>query len=189
MDTTDDVAAIGRDADALEAFYRSHVEAVQRFVARRVTDVEDAADLTAEIFLAAIDASRRYRGDAAAPRAWLYGIARLVVAGHHRSSARTLQMTRRIDAREPLDDDATERIVARLDSERDARRLYESLAALPEPQRAVVELVAVDGLSLTEAAGALGITAGNARVRFHRARRTLARELSPSLANSHEVTT
>ena len=40
-------------------------------------------------------------------------------------------------------------------------------------QRAVVELVAVDGLSLTEAAQALGISAGSARVRYHRARARL----------------
>ena len=42
------------------------------------------------------------------------------------------------------------------------------LAVLPESQRAVVELVAVDGLTVAEAAQALGITAGNARARVVR---------------------
>lgn len=186
MTDIDGVAAIGRDPDALEEFYRAHVEAVQRFVARRVEGPEDAADLTAEVFLAAIRASRDYRGDAAVPLAWLYGIARRVVAGHHRSSARALRTARRIDARELLDDDSTDRIVARIDSERSAREAYRSLAALPERQRAVVELVALDGLSLTDAATALGISAGNARVLYHRARRRLARTLS--LPDSLEVT-
>ena len=83
---------IGTDQDAFEAFYREHIEAVQRFVARRVEGPEDAADLTAEVFLAAIRASRDYRGDAAAPLAWLYGIARRVVAGHYRSNARALRV-------------------------------------------------------------------------------------------------
>ena len=177
MESPDGVAAIGRDPDAFEAFYREHLEAVQRFVARRVETAEDAADLTAEVFLAAIDASRRYRGDGAAPRAWLYGIARRVVAGHHRSTAKALRAVGRIDARELLDDDSTDRIVARVDSQRAAREVYRSLAAMPDRQRAVVELVAVDGLSLTDAAAALGITAGNARVLYHRARRHLARAL------------
>ena len=175
MDPHDGVAAIGRDPGAFEAFYREHLEAVERFVARRVETPEDAADLTAEVFLAAIDASRRYRGDGAAPRAWLYGIARRVVAGHHRSTAKALRAVGRIDARELLDDDSTDRIVARVDSQRAAREVYRSLAAMPDRQRAVVELVAVDGLSLTDAAAALGITAGNARVLYHRARRQLAR--------------
>ncbi len=186
MNTADPLAAIGRDPDALEVFYREHLEAVQRFVARRVDDPEDAADLTAEVFLAAIEASRTYRGEAA-PRAWLYGIARHVVASHHRSRTRALRAVNRIGARDLLDDDATDRILARIHSQGQARRLYESLASLPERQRAVVELVAVDGLSLTEAATALGITAGNARVRYHRARRRLAHDLTQPLTDLHEV--
>ncbi|MFC6345450.1 RNA polymerase sigma factor, partial [Nocardioides hankookensis] len=100
MDSVEGVAAIGRDRDAFEAFYREHVEAVQRFVARRVESPEDAADLTAEVFLASIHASSGYRGDAAAPRAWLYGIARRVVAGHHRSTAKAIRAAGRIHARE-----------------------------------------------------------------------------------------
>jgi RNA polymerase sigma-70 factor (ECF subfamily) len=188
MTTVDGVAAIGRDPDALEAFYRQHIAAVQTFVARRVDSAEDAADLTAEIFLAAIRASAAYRGDAAVPLAWLYGIARRVVASHHRSNAKALRALHRIDARELLDDEATDRIVARIDSQREARILYRSLAALPERQRAVVEMVAVDGLSLTEAATALGISPGNARVLYHRARQRLVKDLLHPLPDPVEVT-
>ncbi|MFC6344909.1 RNA polymerase sigma factor, partial [Nocardioides hankookensis] len=70
---------------------------------------------------------------------------------------------------------------ARIDGQRAAREVYRSLAALPDRQRAVVELVAVDGLSLTEAAAALGISPGNARVLYHRARRRLALTLPATL--------
>ena len=188
MNPADGVAAIGHDPDAFEAFYRQHLEAVQSFVARRVESPEDAADLTAEVFLATIRASRDYRGEAVVPLAWLYGIARRVVAGHHRSTARAVRAVRRIDARELLDDESTDRIVARLDGQREARRVYRSLAELPERQRAVVELVALDGLSLTEAAGALGISPGNARVLYHRARRRLAGALAHPLPDPVEVT-
>jgi hypothetical protein len=48
---------IATDPEIFEAFYREHVEAIQGFVARRVGDRDRAADLTAEVFLAAIDAS------------------------------------------------------------------------------------------------------------------------------------
>lgn len=188
MKPVEGVAAIGRDPDALEAFYRQHIEAVQRFVARRVDSHEDAADLTADVFLAAIHASRNYRGDAAAPQAWLYGIARRVVASHHRSIARALRAGQQINGRALLDDGAIDRTVARIDSERAARGVYRSLASLPERQRAVLELVAVDGLSLTEAATALGISAGNARVHYHRARRRLAHALPEPLPDPFEVT-
>lgn len=174
MSNRDEVRAIGRDPDALEAFYRDHLLAVQRYVARRVSTPEEAADLTADVFLAAIEASGGYRGDGAAPLAWLYGIARHVVADHLRHVVRSDRAARRIEGRALLDDDATERIAARIDDERAARDVWTRAQSLPSSQRAVLELVAVDGLTLTEAATALGITAGNARIRYHRARRRLS---------------
>src|SRR4051794_15724815 len=84
----DEVPRIGRDPATLEAFYREHVEAVQRFVARRVDDPRLAADLTAEVFLAAVEAAPSYRPRRGAPGAWLGGIARPVVASEHRRARR-----------------------------------------------------------------------------------------------------
>lgn len=180
MDQPQPVSAIGHDPDAVEAFYREHLTAVQRFVARRVADPHDAADLTADVFLAAIENSTRYRPEAGSPGAWLTGIARHVVAMHHRSASRRVRAVGRISGRALLDEESAARIAERIDAERDARHLHGSLSGLPESQRAVVELVAVDGLSLGEAAMVLGITPGNARVRYHRARRTLAHALPPT---------
>jgi RNA polymerase sigma-70 factor (ECF subfamily) len=56
--------------------------------------------------------------------------------------------------------------------------VYLALARLPEDERAVLELVAVDGLPVKEAAAALGIRPGTARVRLHRARRSARDALS-----------
>jgi DNA-directed RNA polymerase specialized sigma24 family protein len=47
------------------------------------------------------------------------------------------------------------------------------LQALPEGERAVLELVSVDGLTVAEAAAALNIRQVTARVRLHRARQAL----------------
>src|SRR5690349_286200 len=79
---------IGTDPELFEAFYREEVEDLQRFVARRIGDRERAADLTAEVFLAAIDSAHRYRPRRGAPKAWLYGIARIVVANDRRRQGR-----------------------------------------------------------------------------------------------------
>ena len=48
------VWSIGTDPAAFTEFYRAHVDQVTRFVTRRVADPHLAADLTAEVFLAAI---------------------------------------------------------------------------------------------------------------------------------------
>lgn len=169
---------IGTDQDAFEAFYREHLGFVRTYVARRVGDAHTAADLTADIFLAAIESAHRYTEARGSRAAWLAGIARNVVADHHRKNARELRAVTRVSGRALLDDVSVERINQRLDAERATRQVYRSLQTLPAKQRAVVELVAVDGLSLTEAAAALGITPANARTRYHRARIRLRSDLS-----------
>lgn len=174
-----DVPRIASDPDALEAFYREHVEAVQRFVARRVGDPHLAADLTADIFLAAIDAAGTYRPQRGRPIAWLYGIARNVVAGEVRRRGRQARAVRQISGRRLLDADSVARIDERLDAERQARALYDSLGHLPARDRALMELVAIDGLSINEAATALGMRPGSARVRLHRSRRFVQSQLRP----------
>ena len=101
--------------------------------------------------------------------------------GHVRKQARELRAVSRVGGQALLDDASLERITERIDAERSTRALYRSLDALPAKQRAVVELVAVDGLSLAEAAAALGIAPGAARTRYHRARTRLRTELRTEL--------
>lgn len=164
------VAAIGRDPDAFEAFYREHVRAVGRFVARRVDDPAWAADLTADIFLAAVDAAPSYRPDRGSPVGWLFGIARNVLADQVRRRARERSALHRAAGRRHLEPDALARIEERIDAERELRVVYHALADLPERDRRLFELVAVDGLTITDAAAVLGVKPATARVRLHRSR-------------------
>ncbi|MGX7672563.1 RNA polymerase sigma factor [Plantactinospora sp. DSM 117369] len=61
------------------AYYRAHFDIVQNYLARRVREPERVADLTADVFLAAIDGAPRYRPTRGTVRAWTYGIARNVL--------------------------------------------------------------------------------------------------------------
>ncbi len=169
---------IAHDPAAFEAFYREHVEAVERFVVRRVSDPHLAADLTAEVFLAAIDAAPSYRSTRGEPRAWLFGIARNVVASDFRRADRERRAHARINARELLEADDVARMQERIDAAARSRELYQALAALPEGERAVFELTALDELTPREAAATLGINPVAARVRLHRARAALRAELT-----------
>lgn len=85
-----------RDPDAFEVFYREHVDAIEGFVARRVGDRDLAADLTADVFVAAIESGERYHPSRGAPIAWLFGIARLVVASRLRRDGRERRATIRL---------------------------------------------------------------------------------------------
>ena len=163
--------SIGTDPAAFTRFYRAHVDEVTSFVARRVADPHLVADLTAEVFVAVIDAAPRYRGSFGGPRTWLYGIARNVIAGERRRAAHELRVASRIAGRRLLDDDDIARLEERIDAESPGRAACRALAGLPPDERAVLELVAIDGLPVKDAAAALGIRQGTARVRLHRARR------------------
>lgn len=77
-----------RDPELFEEFYRRHVDAVLRFVARRVDDPHTAADLTAEIFLAVLHSADSYRPHLGSETARLFGIARNVVSSERRRVAR-----------------------------------------------------------------------------------------------------
>jgi RNA polymerase sigma-70 factor (ECF subfamily) len=176
----EDVPRIGRDPDLFEAFYREHVETVQRFVARRVSDPHVAADLTADVFLACIDAAHGYRPERGRPIAWLLGIGRNMMAAEVRRQARHLDVVRRVSGRRLLDADAVAAVEDRIDSERRTRRLYAALASLPRRDRVLMELVAVDGLSVADAARALGVKPSTARVRLHRCRARLGSQLRDS---------
>jgi RNA polymerase sigma factor (sigma-70 family) len=174
-----DVRRIGTDPAAFEAFYRAHIDAVERFVVRRVSDPHRAADLTADVFLAAIESADGYRPSRGKPVAWLYGVARNVLAADRRRHGRELDAAQRFNGRRLLDEDDIVRLEERIDAEVQAGELYLAMDRLSEGERAVLELVSMDGLTVQDAARALGIRPVTARVRLHRARQRLHDQLGP----------
>ncbi|MFD0885645.1 RNA polymerase sigma factor [Streptosporangium algeriense] len=164
---------IATDHAAFEAFYRRHVDAVTRFLARRVDDPHTVADMVAEVFMAVLDSAHTYRAEQGTEIAWLYGVARNRVSTERRRSFKEWRLASRMSGRRPLDSDDIAKLEERIDAEQPARRLFTAMAGLPKGERAVLELVVIDQLTVTEAAVALGIRPGAAKVRLHRARRRL----------------
>ncbi|WP_308125638.1 RNA polymerase sigma factor [Nonomuraea ceibae] len=166
-------AEIATDQVAFEAFYRRHVDAITLFLARRVEDPHTVADLVAEVFLAVLDSARTYQPGLGPELAWLYGVARNTLSSERRRAFKESRLTNRVGGRRVLDTDDLARLEERIDAERSAREVFKAMADLSERERAVLELVVVDQLTVTEAAIALGIRPGTAKVRLHRARRKL----------------
>ena len=116
----------------------------------------------------------------------------LALGDIERDAANDLHGAVRIRGRELVDEDDLAALHERIDRESAARTLYLELSRLPEGEQAVLELVALDGLSTGEAGRALGIAAVAARVRLYRARRRLRNRLDlPGLGTNDlpEVTT
>jgi RNA polymerase sigma-70 factor (ECF subfamily) len=176
-----EIARIGRDPDAFEVFYREHVDAISRFVARRVDDPYLAADLTIDVFVAAIESARKSTPVRGLPVGWLYGVARNVVAAERRRQAREQRAVRRLAGRALVDEHDVVRMTQKIDAEAQARSLYLAMDELSQSERAVLELVALEGLPLQQVAALLGIRPEAARKRLHRARQRLRVELPSTI--------
>ncbi|AQZ66958.1 RNA polymerase ECF-subfamily sigma factor [[Actinomadura] parvosata subsp. kistnae] len=164
---------LATDPVAFEAFYRRHIDAVTRFLSRRVDDPHTVADLAADVFLAVFDSAHTYRPGKGSEIAWLYGVARNTLSSERRRALRESQLTYRVSGRRPLDSDDVSRLEEQIDAEQPARAAFEAMAGLPDGERAVLELVVLEQLTPSEAAMALGIRPGTAMVRLHRARKAL----------------
>jgi RNA polymerase sigma factor (sigma-70 family) len=90
-------------------FYERHVTSVLAFFRRRTSGPEEAFDLTAETFAAALASVARFQPGPEPPQAWLFAIARHKLSEALRSS-RIQDEARRALAMQPieLDDEAVE---------------------------------------------------------------------------------
>lgn len=149
----------------LERIFADYLDPVYRFLYSRVGNREDAEDLTSQVFL---KASRRLDGTRtdASVAAWLFTVARTVLADHWRVYYRAPPPVE-------LDEEMTgERShpgsTGR--SNRQAEQLVESvLQALPPRYRSVLELRFLKGYSVNEAAEEMNVAPGNLKVLQHRA--------------------
>lgn len=73
------------DKAAFSALYRSHVDRVYRYCLFRTGNVQDAQDLSSQVFMAAWQQVPTYSGKGSI-EAWLIGIARHKIADHFRGS-------------------------------------------------------------------------------------------------------
>jgi RNA polymerase sigma factor (sigma-70 family) len=156
-----------------ERLYRANVQAVMAYFARRSGDPHVVADLTADTFVAVITSIRTFDPGKGTARAWVFGIARRVYFAHCQAHSQQQNKVMRLAGRRELAPDHVEELLDRIDAERTGRRLVSELTALPELDRAVIELVDIAGLQPKEAAAALGVTAGAMRMRLMRARARL----------------
>jgi RNA polymerase sigma-70 factor (ECF subfamily) len=166
---SDDYALLRGDARDFAAFYRRHEDAVLAFFLRRTGVAELAADLTAETFARALEGRRRFDASIGEAGAWLFGIARNLLATSVQRGRVDDSMRRRLGMqRLALDDDA----VARIDA-LDGSPAVTALAGLPDDQRAAVVGRVVDEQTYAALASTLRCSQSVARQRVSRGLRAL----------------
>jgi RNA polymerase sigma-70 factor (ECF subfamily) len=173
-DASDSEAALieraRRDRAAFAELYRCHYAAIGSYLLRRSGDAHATEDMLSETFLAALRGLKRYRGDGAPFRHWLYRIATNVAnrwARKHRAQFDALD-----DPLAVID----ERSLGDTDLAVDVR-LQRAVLALAPKHQAVLVLHYVEGLSVEQVARVLGCRPGTVKSRMSRARDALAARL------------
>lgn len=99
------------------------------------------ADLTADTFVAVISHFGSFDPREGTARSWVFGVARHIYASYCQEYSQQQHKLRRLAGRRDLDADEVGELLERIDAERAGRVLIAGLAALPERDRAVIELV------------------------------------------------
>jgi RNA polymerase sigma factor (sigma-70 family) len=153
-----------------EDLYRSTRDGLLRYLVRRCSDAEEAADLLAETYLTAwrkLDIVPE--GENA--QLWLYGVARnLLLRSARRRRVADRLVERLADGLRAADRDQP-------GSDAHSHALRRALSALPEHDREILTLTAWEGLAPREIAAVMSISANIVRIRLHRARTRVKKQL------------
>jgi RNA polymerase sigma-70 factor (ECF subfamily) len=167
-DLQDAALAAAGDTRAFERLYRAHVARVHGLV-RRMLGVDEATEVTQDVFVRAWQKIGSFRGEAAFGT-WLHRVAVNVVL-----TRRAVLGTRR--SRFISEEQVLEGLPARSGS-RDFGLDFESaMARLPEGARHIFVLHDVEGYRHEEIASLLGVTSGTTKAQLHRARMLMRRHL------------
>jgi len=165
------LAAGDGDRQALANFVRASQVEVWRLCAHLV-DRGSADDLTQEVYLRAVPALARFRGDSSA-RTWLLTIARRTCADSLRRTIRQRRLAERLRSTTVADELIEPDPAAAYDDVLDG--LVDQLV---EERRSAFVMTQLLGLSYAETAEICGVPVGTIRSRVSRARNDLLRQIA-----------
>jgi RNA polymerase sigma-70 factor (ECF subfamily) len=159
-------AATPGDPQAFGELYRRHERVVLAYFLHWSRSAELAADLTAETFAAALSSVSSYRSDRGEMRAWLFGIARHVLARSVERGRVEDEARRRLGMPAVLVDDETLDRIEQVASMNGS--VLKLLDELPEPIRAAVSGRVLEEREYLELAHSLKCSRSVVRQRVHR---------------------
>jgi RNA polymerase sigma-70 factor (ECF subfamily) len=158
------------DQALFEALYLRYRDRIYWYLRSRTASEDDAADLTQQVFLQAMERLHQYRSRRGSFAAWLFAIARHAATDFHRRHHATVDWEclpaalHPVDARN-LETDAVHReTLARLD---------QLLSALPVEKREILALRVAGGLTIAEIGAVTGRSAEATRKQLTRTLQTL----------------
>jgi len=151
-----------------EALFKNQSPFVYRLAFNLCGNSAEAEDIVQEVFIAALKGLEKFRGESQLST-WLYRITTRIAGRHLARRPKTQTLDNEVSSI-PGHEQA--------DTEVANKELVKAIAKLTLPQRSVLSLVAIEGLSHQVAAEVLGVPEGTVWSRLHSARKRLAELLN-----------
>ena len=155
--------AASGDSLAFSQVYDAYADAIFRFIFFKVSNKEDAEDLTARVFLKVWDFVRRKEASGAQFKALLYTVARNLVIDYYRAKRTDIAIEEAENIQSQYD---LEHIVA---VKNDFEQATETLKCIKIEYREVIMMRFIEELSISEIAEILNKKEVAVRVLIHRA--------------------
>lgn len=168
MDPTVDV----RFTRLYEVYYAD----VLAYCARRVSRTE-AEDVASEVFTVLWRKLETIDDDTLAP--WLYGVAYRTIANRWRGKSRQRKLNQRLGGLGHQPVDSIDTVVVRREQD---EHVLQSIARLKPADQEVLRLSAWEDLTAAQVAEVVGCSVSAAEQRLHRAKKRLAKALSPLIS-------
>jgi len=156
--------AASGDTEAFGRLYDMYADRIYRHIYYRVSNVEDARDLTQEVFIKAWRALPKYKRTKTPLLGWLFTISHNRIIDYYRKKRDFSYLNNEIipDARKK----DPEKLAEEQFTQQEVRR---AILQLPEDQQQVILMSFIEGFKYSEIAAALNKSEGNIRVIIHRA--------------------
>lgn len=158
------IKAAQGDPRLFEPLYKQYYEAVFRFVYQRMDDKNQAFDITAQVFLKAMNNLKGYKHQGFPFSSWLYRIAKNELYDHFRKGK--ARRTINIDSEQVKH--LTDETCERPDYETHMDAMLTCLSDLPEEELQLIEMRFFENRPFKEIGEILEITENNAKVRTYR---------------------
>lgn len=165
------------EPEALRVLHQQLYQPVYRYIYLKIGETKTSEDLASEVFIRALEALKQGRGWSTTPQAWVFGIARNIVADYYRRRERRPEVE--------LDEQLLPAIETSLSGQvieaEERKALLQAITQLTDEQRDVILLRFMEGLNIKDTAEVMGKTPGAVKVLQFRAVQALSKAMQRGL--------
>lgn len=158
------------DTEAFASLYQVYLNAIYRYIYYRIDHVEDAQDLTEQVFLNAWEALPVYQDRGHPFSSWLYRIAQNMVVDYHHIKKESVIMGLTSPTKQVVNQGS---LLKKIIQTQDTETLAQAISQLPDEQQQVIILRYIEGLNHGEVSQLLAKSEGACRMLQYRALATL----------------